>query len=56
MYILSGIASVFEFLSDPLFGHDVFSKSKQDLINLGLRHQVLFKKEVNAGSMYANNN
>ena len=46
LLILGGSQSQFEFLSDAQVANAVFSKAKQDIIDLSMRHTVLFIKTV----------
>ena len=53
LLILGGSQSQFEFLSDASFSQSIYNKAKQDIINLGLSHNVFFFKTVDVGNIQA---
>ena len=53
MLLLSGANTQFEFLSDSLMAKAVYLKSREDIVNLGLFHDVFFFKEISLGNIDA---
>ena len=53
MLLLSGSQSQFEFLSDPVVAVSIYEKAKQDAINIGMKHDIYYFKEVKAENIEA---
>ena len=53
LLLLGGSQSQYEFLSDAQLAHSVFEKAKQDIIDLALKHTVLFIKSVDLDNIQA---
>ena len=53
LYLLGGSSSQYEFISDACVAHSIYSKAKQDIIDLGMFHDIMFFKTVNLGNIEA---